>query len=485
LVARMAPSDEQSRLTQMAQLEVQPWGTLETVLMLVHIAADSAGSGASQESSSEDLIGGLPEELAMGLFCSGMAVRGENYGNMIARTRLLFHEYGNDPRCGRLRKPPLELAREALGMDLDDALAIAFAYYAVGRGLEPFGTKMLMSRAIVGGIETSRWDHFLSMFAQDATELSDAAQTSTGDWQALPIQARPLLCVGDKVVLLDERFLIERVTRGVYWIIHDYEKQNHGNSARERWATAFGYMHEGLVEDYLRPFAPRILGGGSTFFTEEDLAVAFSGKIADIGIDFGGTVLIADAQAGQLSTAARLDGDVAAFRRDMERIIVNKAVQLDETAASLLTDPQPPGSPLSAPPSRIVSVVVPGGVFHTNPVTVRYMGEQLRDRGIYADPRARPPVVLDLRDLEHAQLIARFKSQTLIQLIDAWQASAYSEVSLSDWLGVQYKVTDDELSREDLLTTPLDASFEEIRLRLEPETTPEEWMSDQDEQPET
>ena len=39
---------------------------------------------------------------------------------------------------------------------------------------------------------------------------------------------------------------------------------------------------------------PPILGGGSTFFTEENLLAAFPGmKNCDAGIDFGGEIVLA------------------------------------------------------------------------------------------------------------------------------------------------------------------------------------------------
>ncbi len=71
-----------------------------------------------------------------------------------------------------------------------------------------------------------------------------------------PIQARPLLRLGDDVVVLDERYLIERVTRGLYWLVHDHEKQVHGENARRAWTQVWGEMIETRVEDQLRQMAP-------------------------------------------------------------------------------------------------------------------------------------------------------------------------------------------------------------------------------------
>jgi hypothetical protein len=55
-----------------------------------------------------------------------------------------------------------------------------------------------------------------------------------------------------------------RVTRGLYWLVHDYEKFTHGETARNRWTQAYSEMIETRVEDQLRAMAPRLIGGRFT-----------------------------------------------------------------------------------------------------------------------------------------------------------------------------------------------------------------------------
>jgi hypothetical protein len=61
-------------------------------------------------------------------------------------------------------------------------------------------------------------------------------------WQMRPLQARPLLRLGDDVVVLDERHLVERVTRGLYWLVHDHEKETYGDKARGAWTQVWSGM---------------------------------------------------------------------------------------------------------------------------------------------------------------------------------------------------------------------------------------------------
>ncbi|MGP0024224.1 MAG: hypothetical protein ACLPKE_12835 [Streptosporangiaceae bacterium] len=128
-------------------------------------------------------------------------------------------------------------------------------------------------------------------------------------------------------------------------------------------------MVERRVEDQLRRVTPPLIGSssGSAFFTEEDLQVAFPrSKNVDTGIDFGDLTLLAEVVTTQVALPTRENADVAAFNKAIGKFSLKKAMQLDETAANLLRDPQPDSSPLHRPARRILPVAVRGGQFPIN-----------------------------------------------------------------------------------------------------------------------
>lgn len=237
-------------------------------------------------------------------------------------------------------------------------------------------------------------------------------------------------------------------------------------------------MHELLVKDYLRGFAPRPIGGGTLVFDEDDLQRAYDpknrgGGRADIGIDYGSSVLLADAVSGQLSVATRQHGDKAAFAKDIEQLVVKKARQLAGTVEKVTRDPQPAGAPLTVPATAVHTIVVPGGQFPVNPVTTRFIDEQLRADPTAAvmlkDPRVRGLQVLDLRDLEHVEAVRARDHRTLPELLRAWQADPrYAQVSLSDCLLATGTTDDADLLRPRLLTGPLEEIFAAVEELLIP-----------------
>ena len=312
LVAHLSPADE-PQLAQAAQRAGRPARALDPLAcaaMLTHAVADGLGAQARRQAG-EATLGGVREPLAMELICSGAFTRQGNHGNLLARTLLLYGDFG-----GRITEPlrasPQQLAEDALGMPLLQALAIGFGYYGAVLTQQALHVDLAqpppphMEQVAPGAVAA-----FLDRFAGTAAELSAAASTSRRDWQNLYLQERPILRVGERALVLDEAFLLDRLTTGLFFLVLQHEGERGGPRAQEQWRVAYGQMHETLVEAYLAGFAPVVLGGGSALFDEHDLQHAYDphnkgGGRADVGIDFGDCVVLAEAVSGQLGVQTEI-----------------------------------------------------------------------------------------------------------------------------------------------------------------------------------
>ncbi len=334
-------------------------------VLLVHLAADSL---TQERRDDEPMFCGTAESLAMEVVANNLFNDRDDNGDLLARYRLLWTHYGSRLTRVTPRRPPADLLAEAIGIDLDDMTTLAFAYWAHIQSLRPGGQVRLnaMIRPDIA-IDRATVETFLDLFSSTPAELAAALRDCPKPWQMLPIQDRPLLRLGDDVVVLDERYLVERVTRGTYWLVHDYEKFTYGENARNRWTQVYGEMVETRAEDQLRRMAPPLVGGGRAFFTEEQRQAAFPGtKNCDAGINCGGDVVLAEVVSGTVKLATREQADVASFREDAEKIVLAKARQLYVSAANLTKRPQPPNSPLTEPAAGIFLVVISGGQFPVN-----------------------------------------------------------------------------------------------------------------------
>jgi hypothetical protein len=386
---------------------------------------------------------------------------------------MLWLDYGARLKRFTPRLPPADMLREAAGIGLDEMITLGFLYWSCLQARTPDDPLRLRAMAAPDmTISRDEVETFLGLFSATPAELADALRKCPQPWQMQPLQARPLLRLGDDVVVLDERYLVERVTRGLYWLVHDHEKAVYGEKPWLAWTQVWSEMIETRVEDELRQLAPRLIGGGRAFFTEEHLMAAFPGsKNCDAGIDFGGDVVLAEIVSGTVKVPTRELADASAFRQDAEKIVIRKGRQLYETAANLRRKPQPPTSPLSAPPARIFPVVVIGGQFPVNPLTIRYIIEQLAAEGHRPDGTVQPLAVLDLEELEGCHALWQRRNQTLPQLLDAWRHSPYRDAAFRNYLS--HEIGGRELGRPDDVQRALAQSFTIIQQHL---GTPGQWI---------
>ena len=245
----------------------------------------------------------------------------------------------------------------------------------------------------------------------------------------LPIQERPLLRVGEVLLVLDEQYLIERATQGLYWFVHEHERGLDGERGWKRWNGAYANMVERRVEDQLRRMAPPLLGGGSAFFTEEDLQAAFPrSKNTDAGIDFGELALLAEVVTAQAALATRENADVTAYGGGHREAV------REEGPAAGRDRRQPAARPAAAMlPAGQAGAPDPAGDrprLASSPSTRSPAGTSRTPCAAKAPqlPAPRRPraaiAPVDLKELEMCETLHETRGLSLHALITQWQESA-------------------------------------------------------------
>jgi hypothetical protein len=381
-----------------------------------------------------ETLAGMPPALAMGILQNQTFNEGLDVVATIDRTVRLWRTTSPkiESLCGG--RAPAELLLEASQLEVEDFVALGFAHYAHSMSWSP-GQPVLISRGLGSGMaDQTKEAFYFHVAAEPSWYVSKIETTHGGEWDFLAFQERPIVDFGADVLVLDSKFLFQRVTDGLYWIVHDFVKSQFGDTARLQWTQAWGEMVESCVEEQLVVLPPRLLGGGSLYYTEDDLKRAYPGrKAADVVIDGGEKWVAFEIVSGQLTVGTRVEGQVEALMSDLEKLVFKKTRQLDSTAQCLLERPSALTGTTSEPMRRVIPVIVAGGGFPVNPVSARLIEAQVATESLFAHAMTDPLCILDLEELDMLEAL-REQGHDPCETLALWKRSTLADVSFRNFV---------------------------------------------------
>ena len=395
-------------------------------IVLAHAVA--AGFGGRSTGESDEEIAGMPAEFAVDLICNFAFNATDDLWSQMDRCLRLWRDFGQAGTDRMGGDHPRDILAAATGLEIEDTIALAFALFAHEgqRQRSDFAPPDFTSDM---GEATKA--AFLTYVSATPDELQTELSGFRSDWDFLAFQNHPVVRLPEGLVVIDRIFLMDRVTTGLYWVVHDHLKLQ-SDARRQLWTQAWGDMVEEMAESELRSHALPILGGGQTFYTEHDLASAYPGhKTSDVVLDFGDRLVAIEIVSGQLSTGTRVDGKLASFMSDMEKIAFKKLRQLHDTTECLLADAQSLTG--SDGRYRVAPIIVAGGGFPNSPITRVVIDQYCEEQGLFVHPMVAAPVIIDLGELEMLEGLQE-QGHLLLDLIEGWQGSTLSAVSLKNWL---------------------------------------------------
>ena len=456
-----------------------PW---VTAVMLAHGFAAGLGHTKAGDrdflETGPDLWPGMKASMAMELVQNFLFNQQEDILARLDRYSRLWDRYGQNLKRSRPRLAPDELVKAAIGVDRHDLFAVVFSLLAraLNWPVEPFKVTDPY-RGI--GMERTVFDKALRVVATDEVTLRTKLAAAPDDWQMLPFEQHPVLRFGESVVVLDQGYLLDKVTSGLYWLVLDNEEKVYGKKARELniWSQTYAEMIEALAEDTVRAMRLRLLpGAGETFYTEEDLAAAYGKgvRLCDAVLYFGRGMALFEVQKGQVSLDTRQRGLTDQFKADTGRMVLAKAKQLQGTADAILANE----SALTGYPAtqrlRIFPVAVQGATYPLNPITVEYIRLQLEELGVLDgrnDARLEPLAVIDIGELEMLEGLVENRGIGLVDALEGWKKSAIPNWSLRNYLIAQYGADWDQF-RPSRMGSSFDALAKSVipRLKVSPES---------------
>lgn len=377
----------------------------------------------------------------------------------------MWETFGGKAVAG-LNRTASELVRQFTHLEPRDLLAFGFAVGVNAINYEP-GQGLVVQESLPG-VRRSNQDiqAFLGAVAATPDELHRRyIATSDGPWNFLPFQSRPVVRLsGGRLVVLDMKMLLDRVTDGLYWDVHDGLRDTEGSEARKAWTRAYGDMVEAFVAARFASLAPPGFDSPS-YYSESELKQAYPrSKVSDGLIDVGGTFIPIEVVSGRLSVRSRVHGVIAAFRNDTEMLVMKKVRQLDGISKELLRDEKPLTGRTSVVGRRVQPLLVAGGDYPVEPFSSGYIQEEVARERLFADSRILSVGVVSLEELSMLVGLRENLGVMPHDVLGAWQGSGISNLALRNFLLQTYG--NDAGSFRPAYVSQFWEQFEDLAVRL-------------------
>jgi hypothetical protein len=438
--------------------------TLIAAAFFSHLAASQL---TNSESADAD-----PRRLMLIMMSLGMMSEEDDTLAAMDRTLRLWEQHGA-AATKAVGKHANEIFRDITGLEVRDVLAVGFALLAQCTTWKP-GDPALLTREIHPNVPQELIDRALPLFTKSLDDHYGDTPMPASAFDTLAIETHPVLELPDGLLVLDERFLWRRCTTGLFHIVVDALKAQ-GGQATIGFRNGYGAMIESLVEESLQAVAVPILGTATSYYTEDDLEAAYGqSSRCDVLIDFGEDLMIVEIVSGQVSVQSRVQGDVDKLEQDIDRLVLQKCKQLDNTAQNVLADEEPlTGVPGGTRTPTLVPVLIVGGGFPLNSLSVSYIRESLEALSYLRHSRVTRLSIVDLSDVEQLEALAE-EGHSPVAILTEWQTSELNDVPLRNFLLRRYKDSPRRPSRMDSENGPaFDDLVDRLGLTDDRETTAE------------
>jgi hypothetical protein len=341
-----------------------------------------------------------------------------NLGHAMSRMFTILTEIlpGDDPI---VKKLVLQLGVvpnkiEIGGIPLYQFAALVFGLFAYARSAQGTVQVLFNPNEIFAKTNFPKevLNRFLTARARTLDEFRDILSKGSSNLQAIfldELKRRPFLIESlnvfrsypflkldsERVVILDVQFVVELLTFGVYWSIHDALPGEKRATFKELW----GRMFELYAVDLLAQFYPPLSG-----MLSPDLE--YKGGQIDALIDFGAYVLVFEIKSSLLTEPAKRSADKNSFLTDFRRKFIEnergkpKAIKQLSAACRGILSGEVRTAKTTAPP-----IIYPIFVSDEPAVEATFMNtffhEQFHKEGIDGT-MVKPLTVMTIDELEQA-----------------------------------------------------------------------------------
>jgi hypothetical protein len=286
-------------------------------------------------------------------------------------------------------------------------------------------------------IDPVAWQAFLALTARDPDglreELLAEQQTyGTTTYGSLTFERYPLVKIENGVyVPVSMNSLQRRVSEGVFHLLRD-AATSEGHDLR-RYSSRFGRVFQEFVEQTLRR---GVAFGSHEIPIVADINYGTAARTrdsTDVILAYERNPVFVEVVSGPLLVATITRGDLASFEKDADKLVVEKARQLDESIAAFFTgDLVLPGVD-PATVSRVWPVIVTSHPFPHRELITRTVEALVRNAGHLRAERVAGLAIVSAEELFFCEGFMQ-QGATFLALIRGWKSGPHPDLSFKNHL---------------------------------------------------
>ena len=280
--------------------------------------------------------------------------------------------------------------------------------------------------------------------------FAERGETRLYGYDVVPFMRRPMYRIVDDVAVpASLAFLESRVTNGVYWILFDAAA-----TAREKLGISafYGHLLEAYVRDAIQRALPDGVGlarrvfGDFTYDTPQGEA-----RTSDLTVLYPGAAVFMEVTTTRLGMDATvLMDDPDAVNKDLEKIVIKKARQLDQQIRNFRLGRFGFDGVASAHLPQVMPVVVTGDSIPIWTTTMGTINSMVQDMGLLQGVGIGPLRVIGVDEVEMLEPLMH-AGHSLYDILRSHADDAeYRNVSLHNFLHARYRVPMNESLRSGL-----------------------------------
>jgi hypothetical protein len=376
----------------------------------------------------------------------------EEAGNLLPRYYELFLEL---LKRDDMKKLPqyidIEAAfRNATSFDIELFLAVGFgiySFYAPAQDLNAdkfvLNSSTFFKKTLVSDEVANKLLEYISISRDQFKEQYSAkyGKDNLGNYFDFTFfRQNPLISMGDGIYIpVDTRFLIERITSGIYWDIFD----SLSGAEKDKFASYFGILFQKYLEELFCRAYPESKTTAKRVFYD----VMYNGeRSSDVMIFYEEQAVFIEIVVGRLRMEqTTITGDFDAFKEDIQTKIVDAAKQIDRVIKDFII------GKLSLPDSSpanikryfpVVITVSPLPVFLRTYDEVRSM---VSDAGYLTSPNIAELEITNAGEMEMVESLLE-AGHTLVRILERkTQDAFYKKIPLWHYL---YATIDNQTLRK-------------------------------------